>query len=403
MGIPFVSSIDLQNNELQNARLQNLSSAPAPLAGLVYFNSATKLLGVSDGSVWTYLATTGGAMDPEQVQDIVAGMFGNTGVIRSTYDDGAGTIIMTIGPGQIVDSMVSSSAAISADKIAAGSTNSVLTTGEKTKLAGIAAGATANQADAFLLARANHTGTQTADTIVDGTTNKAFTATQAAKLLGIAANATANQTDSYLLARANHTGTQSADTIVDGSTNKVLTAAQSTKLTGIQTGATANQTDAYLLARANHTGTQTVSTISDFTSAVNAIVANTVGAAPAALDTLKELADALGNDANFATTVTNQLALKANISSLAAVATAGTYASLTAKPSYVTTIGDGTATSYVVTHTLGTQNIDLMLRYSASPYTAVMTEWAPTSNTTATVRFATAPTAGQFTAYISAA
>jgi hypothetical protein len=36
-----------------------------------------------------------------------------------------------------------------------------------TKLAGIASGATANQADAYLLARGNHTGTQTASTISD--------------------------------------------------------------------------------------------------------------------------------------------------------------------------------------------------------------------------------------------
>ncbi|BCB28443.1 hypothetical protein SKTS_33290 [Sulfurimicrobium lacus] len=40
-----------------------------------------------------------------------------------------------------------------------------------------------------------------------------------------------------------------------------------------------------------------------------------VNASPAALDTLKELADALGNDANFATTITNALALKAPLAS----------------------------------------------------------------------------------------
>ena len=39
-----------------------------------------------------------------------------------------------------------------------------------------------------------------------------------------------------------------------------------------------------------------------------------VGGAPAALDTLQELADAVNDDANFAATVTAQLALKANAS-----------------------------------------------------------------------------------------
>lgn len=44
---------------------------------------------------------------------------------------------------------------------------------------------------------------------------------------------------------------------------------------------------------------------------LNAAVAALVNSSPATLDTLNELATALGNDANFATTITNALALKA--------------------------------------------------------------------------------------------
>jgi uncharacterized protein YcbK (DUF882 family) len=107
--------------------------------------------------------------------------------------------------------------------------------------------------------------------------------------------------------RSNHTGTQSADTVVDGTTNKVLTAAMSTKLAGIATGATANSPDATLLARANHTGSQPSTTISDFAAAADARIANWVGAAPAALDTVLEISNALGGDANFAGTMTAAL------------------------------------------------------------------------------------------------
>ena len=64
-------------------------------------------------------------------------------------------------------------------------------------------------------ARANHTGTQSADTLADGTTNKAFLATERTKLTGVATGATANDTDANLKARANHTGTQAAATISD--------------------------------------------------------------------------------------------------------------------------------------------------------------------------------------------
>ena len=45
-------------------------------------------------------------------------------------------------------------------------------------------------------------------------------------------------------------------------------------------------------------------------------VADLVGSAPETLDTLKELADALGNDPNFATTVANQIGAKADKSSV---------------------------------------------------------------------------------------
>ncbi|CAE6841840.1 hypothetical protein R69746_06960 [Paraburkholderia aspalathi] len=52
-------------------------------------------------------------------------------------------------------------------------------------------------------------------------------------------------------------------------------------------------------------------TLAAMQAAINALVA----AAPGALDTLKELADAIGDDPNFATTMTNALALKAALNS----------------------------------------------------------------------------------------
>lgn len=57
----------------------------------------------------------------------------------------------------------------------------------------------------------------------------------------------------YVLDRANHTGTQSADTITDGVANKVFTAAEKTKLSTVE-------------QRANHTGTQDESTVTRSTT-----------------------------------------------------------------------------------------------------------------------------------------
>lgn len=72
------------------------------------------------------------------------------------------------------------------------------------------------------------------------------------------------------------------------------------------------------------TGTNTTQLAT--TAFVQAAVAALVASSPAALDTLDELAAALGNDANFATTMTNALAgkqpLDATLTALAGLATA---------------------------------------------------------------------------------
>lgn len=86
-------------------------------------------------------------------------------------------------------------------------------------------------------------------------------------------------------------------------------------------GLKANKTevDTALAAKANKATTLAGYEIGDaFTkaqanAAIAAAIAGLVNSAPGALDTLKELSDALGGDPNFATTVLNKLGLKADI------------------------------------------------------------------------------------------
>lgn len=70
---------------------------------------------------------------------------------------------------------------------------------------------------------------------------------------------------------------------------------------------------------------------------VNTQVSNLVDAAPTTLNTLNELAAALGDDANFSTSIANQIGLKANAADLATVATSGSYNDLSNKPTIPTT------------------------------------------------------------------
>lgn len=74
-----------------------------------------------------------------------------------------------------------------------------LAAAERTKLAGIATAATANSSNATLLARANHTGTQSTDTLTDGTTTKVFLATERTKLGLVATTAWTSYTPAIVV------------------------------------------------------------------------------------------------------------------------------------------------------------------------------------------------------------
>lgn len=64
--------------------------------------------------------------------------------------------------------------------------------------------------------------TLTPDDFTDGTTNKVYSATEKTKLSGIATGATANDTDANLKNRANHTGSQAKSTISDLISNETI-------------------------------------------------------------------------------------------------------------------------------------------------------------------------------------
>jgi hypothetical protein len=98
-------------------------------------------------------------------------------------------------------------------------------------------------------------------------------------------------------------------------------------------------------------------TVSDIAGAasetyVNDAITALKAGASTALDTLNELASALGNDANFSATVTTQLGLKANSADLSVVATSGNYNDLLNKP----TLFDGAYNSLTGKPTLFTGN-----------------------------------------------
>ena len=77
------------------------------------------------------------------------------------------------------------------------------------------------------------------------------------------------------------------------------------------------QQGSYYRAYANLTGTPTIPSLSGYAteSYVGTQISNLVDSSPAALNTLNELAAAIGDDASFSTTVTNNIATKAPLAS----------------------------------------------------------------------------------------
>lgn len=120
------------------------------------------------------------------------------------------------------------------------------------------------------------------------------------------------------------TGSASLNLLKSGDTMSGAIAMGANKITGLGTP-TANTTDAANTAYVD--------------AAITTAVTNVIASAPALLDTLDELAAALGDDANFATTVTTNLALKAPLASpaLTGVPTAPTATAATNTTQIATT------------------------------------------------------------------
>ena len=215
----------------------------------------------------------------EQVQGIVGGMLtGNTeSGITVTYQDTDGTI----------DFSVSSQ------------TDNNFTTTLKNKLDGIESGATADQTASEIL---------TAIKTVDGSGS------------GLDADTLDGQQGSYYQPASTAlttsttfggdvSGTYNAIVVADDSHNHIIG-----NVDGLQTALDAKAP----LASPALTGTPTAPTATAGTNStqvattafVSTAVANVVDSAPAALDTLNELAAALGDDPNFATTVTTSIGTK---------------------------------------------------------------------------------------------
>jgi hypothetical protein len=161
-----------------------------------------------------------------------------------------------------------------------------------------------------------------------GSTAGALTATEPTGTnakIQVGAVTKVNATEGIILTRMHIFGVQIADIAASGTpSNSTFLRGDGTwssvTASNVGLGNVTNESKVTMFTNAALTSTPTAPTATAGTNTtqiattafVSTAVANLINSAPGALDTLDELAAALGDDANFASTVTNSLALKAN-------------------------------------------------------------------------------------------
>lgn len=311
MALSYLTDINLNKNELQNAVVQKLATDPSSgqTAGWIIFNTTDNQLKVYDGSAWT---NVGG--------DI-------TGVNITAGTGLSGTVSTTSG--QHTQTIDLANTAVTAGSYGSATSIPTFTVDAQGRLT--AAGS------------ASITTTLTIDG--DSTTQDVSLADDDLKIIG---------TTSEIVTAVTKSGTDVSLTI------------------GLPDDVTIGN-DLTVLGDLQVTGTTTTNNVETVSTSNGIIFEGTV--ADAHEGTL--LAGALTADVTYTLPdKTGTVAMTSDITDRF----------------YATSIGDGSATSYTVTHNLGSQDVIVQL-YDASSLDTVFADVVRTSTSVVTIDFSSAPTA----------
>ncbi|MBC2722349.1 hypothetical protein [Desulfosporosinus sp.] len=284
---------------------------------------------------------------------------------KATWNAKASTAVATTG----ADGLMASTDKVKLDGIATGANNYVHPTSDgslhvpatgttnngKVLKAGATAGSSAwgtLSATDVGAAPSGHVGTGgTAHADVTTTTDGFMTAADKTKLDGIATGANAYT----------HPANHPPSIITQDASNRFVTDAEKTAWNAKETPSGAQSKADTALANAN--------------SYTDTKVAALVDSSPGTLDTLNELAAALGDDPNFSTTITNMVAARTKKGSV--------------------NIGDGTATVFNIAHGLATLDISWTVRETSTGDMVLVDSKVFDANTLR-ITFPSAPTLNQY-------
>jgi hypothetical protein len=281
---------------------KTIDSASNTLTGVVTLTGTQTLTNKTLTNPTITGTTSSGTFTGNLTGNVTGNVSGNAGTVTNgVYTTDTGTITGTmIANGTIIDADINASAAIAKTKLAlTGTITSTDIANDTIMDADIntAAGITKTKIAGTAVTLAD-TGSVTSTMIADGTiVNADINASAAIDWTKIAPSSLVSATElGYVDGVTSSIQTQIDSKLATATASSTYAPLASPALTGTPTAPTATA------------GTNTTQVAT--TAFVGTAVSNLVAAAPAALDTLNELATALGNDAAFSTTVTNSIATK---------------------------------------------------------------------------------------------
>lgn len=365
MSKSFLVNINLNKNEVQNARIQNLASAPSsPVVGQIYFDTVLTALRAYDGSAWTNKAT-----DSLLLQ-------GNNSAYHLSRANHTGTqLASTISD---FDTQVRTNRL---DQMAAPTASVAM---NSQKITGLADGTAATDAATFGQVQAAVAG-------IDAKGSVRFTTTGNITLSGLGTQAGGDW--------------GAALTANDRILVKNQTTASENGIYDAKSGAWVRSSDCDTDSEYTANAFTYVEE-SNSTLATTQWIVSTAG--PIVVGTTNVTWTQFGAGATYTAAAAGGLELSGNAFSVKLPGSSGLVKdasglyldSSIAVKKYAVAIGDGSNTSYTVTHNLNTRDVTVGIYQAASPYSEVVADVDHTTVNTCTITFATAPAVGEFRAVI---
>jgi len=360
----FATNIDLNKNELQNAKVQNLSSAPSsPADGQIYFNTTDNSLYFYSGSAWVDVSqqgditgvTSGTGLSGGGTSGTVTVNIANTAVTAASYGSASAVGTFTVdAQGRLTaaaDSSISiASTAVSDFTEAVQDVSGALISGTTNEV-----DVTYTDAAGTLVIGLPDDVTIAGDLTVNGTTTtiNSTTVTVEDKNLELGSVATPSDTTA-----------DGGGITLKGATDKTIN--------------WVNATDAWTLS--DHIDLASGKAV--YINGTSVLSSSTLGSGVTA--------SSLTSLGTIATGTWQGTTIGVAYGGTGATTAAAARSNLGATTKVASTIGDGTATSIAVTHSLGTDDVVVEV-YDASTKETIMCDIDRTSTNAVTLGFASAP------------